>query len=183
MIAVVGCGHPDCGDDAVGLLVAQEIERANLPGVRVELIGTNGLAMFEAWEGCDSCIVVDAMVSGQAPGTVMVLREADWDLLRNPPACSTHSLGPAQALRLAAAVGALPPRVDVIGVEGAHFEQGATLSPAMRSGVNRAACRVIEEISTSRKAVCSGTPRSDGPSGTRGCRTSESSPACKRPGG
>ena len=149
MIVVVGCGHPDRGDDAVGLLVAQDVERANLPDVRVELIGTDGLALFQAWDGCDSCIVIDAMVSGQAPGTVMVLREADWDLLRTPPACSTHSLGPAQALRLGAALGTLPPNIVVIGVEGAHFEQGAELSSAMRSGIGSATCRVIEEISTS----------------------------------
>lgn len=142
MIVVVGCGHPDRGDDAVGLLVAQEVAQANLPGVRVEQIGTDGLAMFLAWEGCDTCIVIDAMVSGRAPGTVMVLQKTDWELLRTPPDCSTHSLGPAHALRLAAALGTLPQNVVVIGVEGECFEPGADLSTAVRAGIGRAAERV-----------------------------------------
>ena len=149
MIAVAGCGHPDRGDDAAGLLVARELERANLPGLRVQLTGTDGLALLQAWEGCNCCIVVDAMVSGCSPGSVTVLREEDWDLLRTPPACSTHSLGPAQALRLAAAIGALPPRVIVIGVEGVCFEPGPGLSPEVRGGIGAAVQVVMEEVSRS----------------------------------
>lgn len=147
MIVVAGCGHPDCGDDAAGLLVAAAIERAGLPGVRVRLTGTDGLALLQAWEESSVGIVVDAMVSGRPPGAAVVLSEADWDLLSTPPVSSTHSLGPAQALRLGAAIGALPPRVVVIGVEGARFEPGAAPSPEVRAGIAVATQLVLKEIS------------------------------------
>jgi hydrogenase maturation protease len=150
MIAVAGCGHPDRGDDAVGLLVARAIERSHLPGVQVRFPATDGLALLQAWEGCEACIVIDAMVSGRAPGTVLALSETDWDRLRTPPACSTHSLGPAAALRLAAAIGALPPRVVVIGVEGFRFEAGADLSPEVRAAIGPATELVAAEVAEHR---------------------------------
>lgn len=173
MIAIAGCGHPDCGDDAVGLLVASELERAHLPGVRVRMVGTDGFALFQAWDGCTSCIVVDAMVSGRAPGCVAVLREADWELLRTPPACSTHSLGPIQALRLAVAIGAAPARVIVVGVEGASFEPGGDLSPEVEAGVGMAAQLIREEVSCgghSRPPAGAVAPRDGGrPPDSGGC--------------
>ncbi len=167
MIAVLGCGHPHCGDDAVGLLVVQEIERQRVPDVRVQSIGTTGLAMLDAWEGCDACIVVDAMVSGRPAGSSAVLPEADWALVRSPPASSTHSLGPAEALRLAAALGVLPARLAVIGVEGLCFAPGAALSPLVHAGLGRAAQLVLETIAEFRRAA--GSPPPD-PSGTATAR-------------
>jgi len=59
---------------------------------------------------------------------------------------STHGLGLAEAIELARALGALPPRCVVYAIEGASFEAGAPLTPAVSDAVADVALRLEAEI-------------------------------------
>jgi hydrogenase maturation protease len=61
---------------------------------------------------------------------------------------STHAFGVGDAVELARALGRLPRRVVVYGVEGAGFESGAPLSPAVAAAVDDVVSRLEEELCT-----------------------------------
>ena len=62
---------------------------------------------------------------------------------RLPRPASTHLIGLADALELARALGRLPPRVVVYGIEGHRFGVGDPVSPAVAAAVDR----VVAELS------------------------------------
>jgi len=65
---VIGIGNEFRNDDGLGILIAREIRRRNLESVFVLEQSGEGTALMEAWEGPDRVIIVDAIVSGKAPG-------------------------------------------------------------------------------------------------------------------
>ena len=58
---------------------------------------------------------------------------------------STHSFGVAEAVELARALGRLPARVVVFGIEGRDFTPGEGLSPDVDAAVDEVVRRVTEE--------------------------------------
>ncbi len=132
---VIGLGNAWRRDDAAGLEVARRLGGRALEGEPAGLI--------EALEGADEAVVVDAVSSGAPPGTVHRLEAGSSPL----PAelfgvSSTHALGLAEAVELARALGRLPARVVVYGIEGADFAPGSGLSPEVAAAVDR----VVEEV-------------------------------------
>ena len=141
-ILVIGMGNPFRGDDAVGLLVADGAAEA-CPGIRVIRHTADGTGLLEAWNGYDTVVVADAVVSGSPPGTVHVLDglsglERDWF------ATSTHAVNLAEAVELGRALGRLPPRLIVIGIEGNEFRLGEPVSAVVCKAVNDAIARLVE---------------------------------------
>ena len=66
---IIGVGNDWRGDDAVGLVAARCL-RASVSGVRVlELDGDPG-TLLDAWASAGEAIVIDAVRSGAAPGTI-----------------------------------------------------------------------------------------------------------------
>jgi hydrogenase maturation protease len=59
---------------------------------------------------------------------------------------STHGFGVAEAVELARSLGRLPRRLILYLAEGAQFEIGAPLSPAVAEAVDKAAARIVEEV-------------------------------------
>jgi hydrogenase maturation protease len=132
---VIGLGNDWRGDDAVGLAVARRLHGLVLAG---EPIG-----LTEAFRGDDEAIVVDAVCSGAEPGTLHVFDAGGEPLpARLFGASSTHSLGLAEALELARALGCLPRRVRVYGIEAGDVSFGNGLTPAVAA----AAEHVVEEV-------------------------------------
>lgn len=146
-VVVIGVGNPDRGDDGVGPEVLARVE-ARLPrGARpARLAGDDPAAIMEAWQGAGRAIVVDAMVSGAAPGTVRRMEAAKAPLPADLELVSTHALGAAAAIELARALGRLPASLVVYGVEGEDFAPGAALSRAVAEAVPGVADQVLAEV-------------------------------------
>lgn len=143
---LIGIGNEFGRDDAVGLMVVREL-RTRLPE-HVEILEQSGeaSALMAAWEGAETVILIDAVQSGAAPGTIH-----RHDASRQPlPAkwfrCSTHQLGVAEAVELARTLNFLPARVIVFGIEGKDFSPGQGLSVEVTASVQKAAAQVLEEL-------------------------------------
>lgn len=144
-VLVIGLGNPDRGDDAVGVQVAREVAAERL-GVNVLEFDDPSEAL-DAWDPEDTVILTDAMSSGGTPGDIRVidavahtLRTGRW------AAGGTHALGLAAVVELARALGRLPQRLVVVGVEAAEFAHGAPLSEAVAAAVPAAAVAVLDAI-------------------------------------
>lgn len=142
---VVGLGSPQRGDDAVGIEVAAAVSRA------VRHLGVQGVEVVPredptdlviTWSGRDLVVVVDAVTSGAAPGTLVQVDvgrgHPGWSEACRTGAGGTHALGLASAVELARALDRLPGRLVVVGVEAAGFEHGTELSPPVAEAVPHA---------------------------------------------
>jgi hydrogenase maturation protease len=147
-VLVVGVGNPDCGDDGVGPYVAGEVAARALEGVRTMLAPADGLTLLDAWDAVPHVVIVDAAVSGGAPGAVHEIDAAAAPLPGTLRQVSSHGFGVVEVVELARALGRLPARVTIFGIEGEHFEPGRTMSGAVKA----AAGAVVEKICTSTRS-------------------------------
>jgi hydrogenase maturation protease len=149
-ICVVGVGNALRGDDAVGLEVARLLDGTLPGGVRLVECEGEPVSLLSSWEGCDTAIVVDATESGREAGTVRRLAAHDGPLPPELQRASTHLLGVAEAVELARALGRLPERTIVYGIEGAGFDTGAPLSDAVQAAAAEVAASIRRELSEER---------------------------------
>ena len=145
-LRVVCVGNRWRSDDAAGLEVARRLE-GTLPAA-VDLCEREGepTALIDAWDGAESVWLVDAVSSGADAGTVHRLDASARELPASLFRASTHHVGLAEAVELARALGRLPPRTVVFGIEGGSFDVGDTLTPAVEAAVEQVAELVREEV-------------------------------------
>lgn len=150
---VVGLGSPDLGDDAVGVTVGRAVA-ARLPSVTV-VEHEDPTALLELWAEHDPVVVVDAVRSGSPPGTLHLL---ETGLHGSPVSTSawartgqggTHAIGLAEMVELARALGRLPHRLVVVGIEAEHFDPGAPLSAPVAAAVPAAVDQVAAAVAHS----------------------------------
>lgn len=148
-VMVAGLGNEMRGDDAVGILVARELHgRAAAHGIEVRERPGEPIALLDDWPGRDAAVLVDAMSSGAAPGTIARFNatgERLHETLRR--SASTHAISLAQVLDLAAALDRLPSRVIVYAVEGRDFTVGHQLSAEVHAALPEVTNLVLREAS------------------------------------
>jgi hydrogenase maturation protease len=137
-VLVLGLGCADRGDDGVGGAVARQVAALGLPAVRV-VAEAQPLDLLDDAMAADLLVVVDAVRSGRAPGTVLVREVGSGALPDWAGAASTHAIGLDAAVELARALGRMPRRLVLVGVEAAGFGTGEPLSPGVRDAVAAAA--------------------------------------------
>ena len=145
---VIGVGNPDAGDDAAGPLVAEAVRAVAPAGVEV-LVHEDPADLTLLWRDRDLVVVVDAVCSGDPAGSVrtMVVSEEAAALESWPSAGSrgTHDFGLSSAAQLSHALGTLPRRLVLVGVEGRDFTPGHPMTRAVRAAVPEAVDAVIAE--------------------------------------
>jgi hydrogenase maturation protease len=140
---VIGVGNSYRRDDGVGPAVAERLRtRADLGVVTCEHEPSR---LLEAWAGADLALVVDAVSSGAEPGTVHRFDASEREVPSTVFRGSTHALGVGEVIELARALGRLPGRVLVYGVEGAEFAAGDGLSPAVAAVVEPLTVELLQE--------------------------------------
>ncbi len=131
------------GDDAVGPLVAEALRAA---GATVLDCDDEPTRLLDAWAGLELVVIVDAVRSGAAAGTVHRIEAGDGPLPRDLGFASTHAFSIADTLELGRALGRAPRRVVVVGVEGAAFEMGDPVTPAVEAALQGVTASVLAEL-------------------------------------
>jgi hydrogenase maturation protease len=142
---IVGAGNPFRRDDGAGLATASRLRGALPGGLRVLLKEGDLAALLDDWQGSDAVFVIDATASGSEPGTIRRYEAHERPLPSGFSRSSTHSFGVAEAVELARALGQLPARLVVFGIEGRDFTAGEGLSPDVEAAVDEVVRRVTEE--------------------------------------
>lgn len=147
---MIGIGNAWQGDDAAGLAAAKLL-RERAPGdVEVRELEGEPVSLVDAWEGADDVFVVDAVSSGSPPGMVHRIDASIGPLPATLSAASTHTLGVGEAIELARALGRLPRRVILYGIEAESIAAGEELTPAVAQAVDEVVERVLAECTSSR---------------------------------
>jgi hydrogenase maturation protease len=132
---VIGIGNSMRGDDAAGVVVANLLRQRVPAGVEVRACDEEPSRLMEAWKGADSVVLVDTVSSGAAPGTLHRFDVGEEPVPARAFRSSTHAIGIGETIELARALGRLPGRVRVYGVEAGGFETGAPLTPEVEHAV------------------------------------------------
>ncbi len=146
---VIGLGNPLVTDDSVGLRVAEQLrgELAELSDVTVDEDYWGGLRLMERMIGFDRVIVVDAICTGAAPGTIHRLKTSDIPTQRS---ASAHDVNLPMALAFGRqAEVALPcdEQIVLIGIEAEDvINFSETCTPAVAAAVPVAVQEVLEAL-------------------------------------
>jgi hydrogenase maturation protease len=135
-VLIFGCGNEDRGDDGAGLLVARRLREL---GIDAHEHQGDMLSLIDDWRGAQEVVIIDAMKSGAAPGTIAVWNVPGDPLPRNSFRCSTHALGVADAVELARTLDGLPAKLIIYGIEGTQFHRGGTISTEVARAIERLA--------------------------------------------
>jgi hydrogenase maturation protease len=143
---IIGIGHLDRGDDAAGRIVAARL-RERSPA-HVEVVETDGEAakLLDLMDGHDRVIVVDACLSGGAPGTIHRLDANAGPLPRPMFAMSSHAIGLVESIELARTLRTLPAHCHVLAIEAERLDLGAGLSPPVAAAVDAAVERLLADL-------------------------------------
>lgn len=144
-LLVLGIGNPHCGDDGVGAAVVERLKHLERDDMMVKAIPGEASETIAAMRGHHCVVLVDAVVSRNAVGALHVFDASHVPLpLEIFGHFSTHSFGIADAIELARALGELPTKLVVLGIEGERFEPGDSLSPKVSAAIESATEWIIE---------------------------------------
>jgi hydrogenase maturation protease len=90
---------------------------------------------MEAWAGFDDVVLVDACRGAGPPGSIHAFPAEEVERIASLRHASSHSLGVAAAIGFGRALGALPARLVVYGVEARDTAEGDRLSPQVEDAV------------------------------------------------
>lgn len=138
---VLGLGNPDRGDDAVGLVVAERLAGRNLAATVRAWSGPD-IDLLDLWPDVGHLVVVDAVRSGGAAGTIHRFTSDDRRGGRPRGAGGSHAFGLLDVIELGRRLGRGPQRWDIYLVEVATTSHGEALS----GGVAAAAIRLVESL-------------------------------------
>ena len=146
---IIGMGNRLLSDDGVGIAVANGVAE-RLQGhtiLTVTELHTGGIRLMEAMAGFRRAVVVDAMLSGAAPGTVQRFDPRDFVTTKNT--FSSHDTDFASAYDLGLLVGVpLPEQVSFWGIEAREFDLfGERFTDEVAAAVPEAVNRIVAEIS------------------------------------
>jgi hydrogenase maturation protease len=147
-ILILGVGNLLCGDDAVGVLVAQALQkRADLPPhVTVVDGGTDGIGLIPLLEAYSQVIIVDAVLMDEPPGTIRRLVWQDVRLIGHERPLSLHQSDLADALLLAEALHCLPRTLVIYGVQPHNRGWDESLSLEVQHALPVLMTTLIEEV-------------------------------------
>jgi hydrogenase maturation protease len=144
---VLGLGNPLMGDDGLGVAAVERLrEEWELPA-EVELVdgGTWGMNLLPMIEAAERLILVDAIRSGVAPGTLTVLERQElprYFALKISP----HQIDLREVLALAEWREVLPDALVAIGIEPARVEFEHGLSPTVRASMDKLIDLVVDRL-------------------------------------
>jgi hydrogenase maturation protease len=132
-VVVIGLGNPLMGDDGLGLAALERL-RAQWrlsPGVELVDGGTWGLTLLPVIEAADRVLLIDAIDTCGAPGTLLVLEHAQIPRYLATK-ISPHEVDLRDVLALAELRGTLPQDTVAIGLQPAAVTLSSELSDVVR---------------------------------------------------
>jgi hydrogenase maturation protease len=143
-VHVIGVGSP-FGDDRLGWLVAEMVQRKLAPGtVDISTRDRPGTLLLNEWREDQRLVLVDAMQSGAQPGSLH--RMAASEVGGETPGSSSHGFGVAAALALARVLGRDLSRATVFGVEMSTDQVADVLSEPVRAALPVLVDQIAAEV-------------------------------------
>ncbi len=134
-IRVIGVGNPLMGDDGLGIVALEQLQKLTLP-MTVELIdgGCGGLNLAHLFYQCKRLLIIDAAEFGGQPGEIRQLRSSELKFPERPLSRLGHHFALAEVLQLAEAQPE-PPQIKLFLMQTESCQPRLELSPAIRAAI------------------------------------------------
>ena len=144
---VLGIGNILLQDEGIGVHVVQDLETGYrlAPGVEVLDGGTSGMDLLDMVADRDHLIVVDAVQTGDPPGTLVVLRDQQVRAFFRAK-ISPHQLGLSDLLAALALMERSPKRLSLVGMIPETMETGLELSATVAARRADMLAQVLAEL-------------------------------------
>jgi hydrogenase maturation protease len=145
-VRVLGIGSP-AGDDQAGWLAVDALlAEGGAAGVSAVItkLDRPGANLIPLLENASWVILIDAMQSGGLLGQIRHFSHVDWPAYGH--GLSSHGLGVVEALSLAQALGSLPPRLDLYGIEIGVTNPGMDPAPVVRAAARELATAIAARL-------------------------------------
>jgi hydrogenase maturation protease len=144
---IIGLGNVICSDDGVGVHALRRLRERSCLGDDVSCVegGTAGLLLLPYLADAERVILIDAIDTGAAPGTLVRLNGEDWAsafMVHMTP----HDVGLADLLGAAQLSGAWPEHLVLHGLQPASIALGTTLSAHVDAAVDGLVDAVVAEL-------------------------------------
>ncbi len=148
-VLILGIGNLLWADEGFGVRCIETLGARHAFDDRVRLLdgGTQGIYLVNQLEGVGHLIIFDAIDYGLPPGTLKVVRDGDVPRFLGAKKMSLHQVGFQDVLAMADLLGALPPRLLLIGVQPERLEDyGGSLSPAVKAMIEPALLEALSYL-------------------------------------
>ena len=154
---VLGLGNPLVTDDSAGLRAAAELKAllSDRPDIEVDEDYWGGLRLMERMAGYDRAIVIDAIITGDPPGTIHHLTPNSIPTQRS---ASAHDLNLPTALAFGRQAGVPLPDDENILLVGIEVEDIVNFGEKCTPAVQAALPRVVEDVLQALNCSRSGKP-------------------------
>jgi hydrogenase maturation protease len=149
-LLVIGIGNECRADDAAGLIAADRLLCAGCDTLTVKTSVRDGSALLYLWDGYDDVILIDAVRSDAAPGTIHAIDMHDPQCTERTFRMSGHTFSVFETVKLAGYINKAPSRIFLYAIEGANFDIGGETSDEVTRAVDEVV-RTILEIAGKRR--------------------------------
>lgn len=100
-IKIIGCGNLIVGNDGLGIRIIEKLRSFSLPDY-VELIegGVRGINLLDYFIDVDKVIIVDAIITGNPPGTLYRFDLNEIEKMSRENITITHQIGIAETVKI-----------------------------------------------------------------------------------
>jgi hydrogenase maturation protease len=146
-ILVLGIGNILLQDDGAGVRAVERLTSDYQLPAQVEALdgGVMGLELLPYIEDRTHLLVIDAVATGQDPGTLVRLEGESIPAVLEMK-LSPHQAGVLDLLAVGRLRGTLPERIVIWGIEPASTEWGMDLTPAVASSLDELIAAVAAEL-------------------------------------
>ncbi len=142
----IGIGNQFRRDDGAALVLASRLRALNDPGLTVIEATDDVIRLVDLWGAYDNVVVADAVVTGEAAGTLHRRSPLECPLPRHWFGASSHQLGVVEAIELGRAMNRLPARMTFVGIEARDFGEGQGLTPEVERALDIATEVIKAEV-------------------------------------
>jgi hydrogenase maturation protease len=145
-VRILGIGSPS-GDDQAGWLVVDALLAEGVQageGIAIEKLDRPGATLIPRLENAARVILVDAMQGHGRAGEIRRFDQEDWPSYCN--GLSSHGFGVLAALMLARALGSLPSRLDLYGIEIGRALPGEAAGSDVQAAAQRLAAMIASSL-------------------------------------
>lgn len=146
-VLILGIGNLVMSDDAVGVVVVQQLKKNYSFPDNVEIMdgGTLGLDLLPKLEDVTHLIIVDAVETGMVPGTCVRLSGQELPIALQTK-ISPHQMGLKDLLAVSELMGHVPKEMVLIGVQPASIEMEVGLTPVIEAQLETLTCNILTEL-------------------------------------